>query len=58
MRQSSRQKLQKQHQRATHVRRMCYFRAAQQDQHHAHYPLDAYRPLLDMMHKRTNKDET
>ncbi|WP_417761049.1 hypothetical protein [Shewanella sp.] len=49
MRQSSRQKLLRQHQRITHVRRVCYFRANQQEIHHHHYPLAAYQPLMDMM---------
>ncbi|GGZ02042.1 MULTISPECIES: hypothetical protein [Shewanella] len=53
MRQSSRQKLLKQHQRITHTRKICYFQAVrQQDEHHHHFTLDAYMPLLDMMQQR------
>lgn len=51
MRQSSRQKLLKQHQRITHVRRVGYFRANQQEINHHHYPLAAYQPLMEMLER-------
>ncbi|MFQ6371274.1 hypothetical protein [Shewanella sp. YIC-542] len=52
MRQSSRQKLIRQHQRLTHTRKTCYFRTIRQQDEHHNFPLDAYVPLLDMMQQR------
>ncbi|QSX32537.1 hypothetical protein JYB87_12270 [Shewanella avicenniae] len=55
MRQSSRQKLLKQHQRITHVRRVCYFHANRQDPHQYHYPLASYQPLMELMQRLSDE---
>ncbi|KFZ37191.1 hypothetical protein HR45_12325 [Shewanella mangrovi] len=58
MRQSSRQKLLKQHQRTTHVRRVCYFQANRQEYHHHHYPLSSYQPLMELMQRLSDEGST